>query len=256
MTKRAIVLIRDQPHYRRDAFCEGLKSHGYSIQNYADEPLPGDVLVTWNRHGRLEAMTSKWQSAGADVLVAENGFYGQDSQGRQRYALAKWGHNGSGWWYVGDQVRLDSLGISLEPWREVGDHVLVCPQRGIGPSDMAMPKSWPGSIQERLKSITKRPVKLRPHPGNKAAAIPLNQDLNNAWACVVWASNCATAALISGIPVFFEAPHIVTEDACNKDITKIENPELPDRIPAMHKMAWAQWEVEEIKSGEPFKWLL
>ena len=134
-----------------------------------------------------------------------------------------------------------------------GYHVLVCPQRGIGPKHYAQSSNWTTEIAARLRAVTKRPVRVRPHPGNKPPLVPLEKDLEQCWAMVTWASNAGTHALIAGIPVFFEAPHWILAAAGSRDVSRIDDPPLPDRLPAFERLACAQWTLEEIASGEPFR---
>ena len=73
---------------------------------------------------------------------------------------------------------------------------------------------------------------------------------------VVWASNCATLALLCGIPAFYCAPHHVLEGALGRDLRMIDSPFHFDRRSAFESMAWAQWTMEEIEQGAPFRHLL
>jgi hypothetical protein len=163
-------------------------------------PSPGDVLVIWNRYGRFAAEADRFEAAGCDVLVCENGYVGRDAEGRQYYAIALGGHNGAGRYYVGGAERWERLGIALKPWRTDGEHVLVCPQRGIGPPGVAMPRDWARDVVQRLGAFTGRRIVVRPHPGNRPPERSLSADLDGVWAMVVWSSNCATEALIEGVP--------------------------------------------------------
>ena len=36
----------------------------------------------------------------------------------------------------------------------------------------------------------------------------------------------------------------------------LADPFLGDRLPAFHRLAWAQWTVDEISTGAPFRHLL
>lgn len=252
----AAVMIRDMPHYRKDAFCAGLKKAGYNIIGFKERPDPHDILVIWNKYGRNEQLAAMYQARGAKVIVCENGYYGKDSFDRQYYAIALTGHCGSGSWYIGGSERLEALGITFKPWRKTGREIVICAQRGIGSTDMRMPKPWPQDIFKKIKQFTGKPVRVRAHPGNKPHKIPLLEDLRNAYAIVVWSSNCATTALIEGIPVFYQAPHIVTQRACESDLSLIDTPNYLERSEAFREMSWAQWTVDEIASGEPFERLL
>lgn len=255
MPRHAAVMIKPLPHYRRDSFERGLTRHGYSVSPQMKmRPEPGDLLVCWNRHDQYDRVAKIYEAAGAKVLVVENGYIGEDSQGIQFYAIARNQHNGCGTWEVGDEDRWAKLDIGLRRWRRRGDHVLVLPQRGIGPPGVGMPRDWPVHIRRRIERVTDRPVRIRPHPGKLRP--PLEPDLENAWAVVTWGSGAAVKSLVAGIPVFFELEHWVCRDAGVFGISDVEAPFLGDRLPALRKLAWAQWSVAEIAAGEPFAWLL
>ena len=121
---------------------------------------------------------------------------------------------------------------------------------------MAEPKGWAEAVCQRLTRITARPIRLRRHPGKAYKGRPLERDLEGAWAVVVWGSSTAVQALVAGVPVFFEAPHIIVEEACERGIRNIDRSSYPRRLPAFEALAWAQWSLEEIGAGEPFRHLL
>lgn len=255
--KTAYILIRDQPPYRREAFCQGAIANGFRVSHgYPHKCNPDDVVVIWNRYAHWHDAACVADRAGAKVIVAENGYMGKDQDARQFYALALDGHNGSGSWKVGGPERWKALGIELKPWRQDGRHIVVRQQRGIGTSQMASPPHWHDKMAKLLQATTKRPVVIRQHPALCQIRRPLFVDLENAWALVTWASSDAGKALVQGIPVFYCAPHLVCEDACRKWAGDIEDVLMGDRLGAMQKMAWAQWSVDEIASGVAFRHLL
>lgn len=259
--KRAYSAIRSEPHYRGDAFTAGLRAAGYEVVHSAPQRFsPGDVMVCWNRYGYTHTLANQVEAAGGTVLIAENGYIGKDAAGHQLYAIARTGHNGSGTWHVGDGSRWAALGIELKPWRTGGEHILVCGQRGIGSPTMASPQGWHEDVAARLRKVTKRPIRIRLHPGNNAPQIPLEDDLSEAYAVVVWSSSAGVKALVEGIPVFFEAPYWICARAAKKGIAEIDAPQHEFReefrVGSMEYMAWAQWNLEEIAAGEPFRKLL
>lgn len=253
-------MIREQPHYRRDAFLRGLARAGYSITGRGNPVDRTDLLVIWNRYGPFQAMADQWEAQGGSVLVAENGYIGKDDNGHQLYALAVHGHNGAGWWHVGDDTRWRALSIPLSDWVDRPDgYALICGQRGIGSREMASPPNWHESARRRW---TQGPVKMRLHPGNKPDpnAPKLDDDLRGARYCVVWSSSSGVKALTQGVPVVYDAPHWVCEDAAvplramvDKNF-EFPSPELmtETRQAALERMAWAQWTIAELESGEPF----
>lgn len=258
----ALVIIRNEPSYRKEFFCDGLKVLGYDLtQNAAHVPRPDDVLIVWNRHGSHDAYARRFEAAGAKVIVAENAWIGKDPSGHKLYAMCLGHHSGRGEWRVGGDDRWARLGIGLKPWRQGGEHILVLAARGIGERGLAQPKGWENDVAGRLRSITKRPVRIRLHPGiklklNDAVLPSLGPDLANCWAAVTWASGAGIKAIVEGIPVFHELQGWIGEGAARFGIKDIERPFLGDRLPMLRRMAWATWSADEIATGEPIKWLL
>lgn len=253
--RRAAVLIRRMPDYRRDAFVSGLQKFGFEISDApVMKPETGDILVTWNRYDHYDSLAKRYEAAGATVIVVENGYIGADAAGLQPYAIAVGHHNGCGTWKIGLEDRWAGFDIELRPWRRRGDNILVLPQRGIGPPGVAMPRDWPIWIKHRLEKRTGRPIVIRPHPGKNQT--PLEPDLENAWAVVTWGSGAAIKALAAGIPVFHELAGWIGQKASIRGIDDLESPFLGDRLPMFRDLAWAQWRLDEIARGEPFRWLM
>lgn len=251
----ACVLLRPTPSYRPEIFREGLRRLGYSIvPKPKPRPGPEDLLLTWNRKGREAYCALQYERAGAKLLVAENGYLGKAEDGGKLFALALNHHNGAGDWPEGGPERWEGFGIQLNGWRSAGEHILVLPQRGIGPSGVAMPRGWISDVLTRLKRLTDRPVIVRPHPGPKKTE-PY-EALRGAHAAVTWGSGAGVKALASGVPVFHELRAWIGAPAARFGLDQLEDPFLGDRLPAFHRLAWAQWRAREIESGEAFAWLL
>lgn len=252
----AVCLLKDTPHYRRTIFEAGLRAVGLDIGPLPERWRPGDVLVIWNRCRGLHSTALHAEEGGAAVIVAENGYIGRDPQGRKLYALALSHHNGAGRWPAGDPERWAALGIALKPWRADGDHIVMLPQRGIGAPNVAMPKTWPAETYAWLRGSTKRPVRMREHPGSGPPKTPLEEDLRGAWCAVTWGSGAGIKALVAGIPVFHALPAWIGAGAARPLCDDLESPALGDRLPMLERLAWAQWGCDEIASGEAFGRLL
>lgn len=243
---------------RHEAVSEGLRRNGYQAIDGTEVPAPkrGDVVCTWNLHtAHAYKAHLRAKAAACPTLVFEEA-YTRRLWPMKHFAVGIDGHNGAGRWPDGGPERWESLHIRLKPWRLAGDHILVCAARGMGAPETREPKGWADGVCRRLQQVTDRRIHLRRHPGKGTAQRPLDLDLANAWAVVVWGSNCATHALVEGIPVFFEGPQIAVESACERDIGKINNPRLSDRRPTFQRLAWGQWGVDEIRSGDAFRHLL
>lgn len=257
--KRAYIGLRAELPYRRQAFCDGLAACGYDVKIGAPTQFgPETLFVCWNRYGPTHEVATRVENAGGRVLVCENGYIGGRLDGGDYYAIALGGHNGSGTWRVGGPERWQAHGIELKPWRTDGGHILVAANRSFGRPDMIMPPVWPRDVKARIEKVTKREVRVRLHPGNNPPAVPLERDLEGCHAVVIWSSSVGVKALIAGIPVIAEAPRWIIHKAalgyCAVDV--IEKPCRGPREPQFESLAWAQWRLPEIASGEPFRHLL
>lgn len=259
MKNMAHLFLKRDPAYRAEAFYAGLVAAGYMVDwREPRQANRGDVIVIWNKGGLDESRANAFEKAGGTVLVAENGYFGTDIDGNQLYAISEHGHNGSGRWTQGVGKRWDLLNTTIKPWRLKGQHILICPNRYIGSRLMRQPADFIASTVQLLQDRTERQIRIRPHPGNWQVSppkVPIEEDLENAWACVIWASSAGVRALVAGIPVICLAPNWICQDAATDTLNDIEWPKLPDREPVLERMAWAQWTLREISLGTPFEYL-
>ena len=258
---RAWCLIREQPCYRRDAFTAGLRARGYTVHlGTPTEARPGDLLITWNRYGTAHELATRFEAQGGTVLVAENAYldparHAHPHSGRQWYALALHAHNGRGEWFPGGAARWQSISTALglelrpmidQPQVETEREHLIAPNRPFGQPGGIMPADWPERLAAELRCTHPGArVRIRPHPGNAAPAVPLQADLANAAALHIWNSSAGIAALLHGVPVRCHAPWWIGKGW-----------EVIGRDAMFQRLAWSQWHTEEIAAGEPFRHLL
>lgn len=223
--------------------------------------------MQWNRYGGNHGIASRFEAEGGTVIVAENGYLGFGGSTPKfdvhpggpkpgdYYSVALGWHNGRGKWPSGGPERFQALGVELKPWRNDGEYILVCPNRGFGVGEQVMRADWADRCAERLRKQTKLPVRIRRHPGNdEPKKAPIAADLKGAKAVFVWSSSVAVHSLLAGIPTFIEAPFQIVKGASARG--SVDAPELPDRLPHFERMAWSQWTCSEIEQGVPFKHLL
>lgn len=161
------------------------------------------------------------------------------------------------------------LGISLKPYRTVGNHILICLQRNGGWSMGGLPvQTWLDQTIIKIRQHSDRPIVVRKHPGDKKAdeyikinhknvsvspkGRPLFQDLSGAWATVVYNSSPSVASLIEGVPAFLTDPHPEHSQSlsvANTDISKIENPIFLERQSWIEKLSMCHWNFDELRSG-------
>lgn len=165
------------------------------------------------------------------------------------------------------------LGISLKPWRTSGDYILICLQRNGGWSMKGLNVlSWLDETILKIRQHNKRiPIIVRPHPGDKkiknllkinhknvtlSNKNDLRDDLRNAWATVVYNSSPAVASSIEGVPVFVTDPNSESsqsKDIANTDLSKINDPDMPDRQKWIERLAMCHWNFDELSNGTAWR---
>lgn len=252
MSGRVVIRLESRPVYKRDAFAAGFEKIGY-IVDLSPRPkriTKEDVLVIWNRNPPQELMAKQFEDAGATVIVAENGYIGLDKNGDKLVALSKGHHNGLGEWNTKDYP---ARPLELKPWRKAGSKIVILAQRGIGERGVAQPQGWEFLMLRYFEKISKRKILIKSHPGTtKQSLEPYFQDC---WAAVTWGSSAGIKALAAGIPVFYGLKGWIggLAGSFSKDI---ENPFYGEREKMFTRLSWAQWEVDQIASGEALSFLL
>lgn len=165
-----------------------------------------------------------------------------------------------------------NLNISLKPYRTNGNHILICLQRHGGWSMRGLSVvDWLNSTIVEIKKTSSRPIVVRCHPNDKKIKqlLQLNhknvklsmnqnilQDLQGAWATVIYNSSPGVASVINGVPVFITDPEPRNSqafDVGNLEVSNIENPHLPERQAWVEKIAMCHWNFDELKSGEAWQ---
>lgn len=166
--------------------------------------------------------------------------------------------------------------VTPAPWRSSGNHILMCLQRDGGWSMAGfIVVDWALMTAKLLRKYTDRPIRIRPHPGDKkisvycseietalrnhgvrdfavseATQVPLSRDFKHCWAVVNHNSSPAVAAAIEGIPVFLTDPQrSQAREIANTDLAQIENPSLPDRTAWFQRISQFHWNHTDLESG-------
>lgn len=253
MTKRALSLLRNSEHYRSAAFRAGLEAVGFQVVPELLDPTPADVLLTWNRTGGYNDTARRFESAGARVIVAENGYLGKAWRGGKWFALSLGHHVGAGDWKPAGPERWDAMCVQLAPWNRGWGDILVLEQRGIGEPGIASPPGWAEEVARRAGG------RVRRHPGAGVPAISLEADLVGVREVITWHSAAALHALIAGVPVFYDFPRWIGGAAGVPLRLRGKADALRDdaaRLAMFRSLAWAQWQLQEIERGDAFAHLL
>ncbi len=175
--------------------------------------------------------------------------------------------------------------INYAPWKKLNtdDPILFVlqPQDNWSMNELD-PIRWFNDVYKTLRPLTKRKFIVRPHPNHVAAMenrieeFPADvqvvigqkffkgdekkhyrfnyQDaLNNCHAVVTHNSTACIDSCIRGVPTFVTSDLALAWPVANKDLTKIETPEYPNRDQWVHDLGYKQWTEQEIKDGTVFR---
>lgn len=258
-----------------DAFEHSVKQAGHEV---VLNSFKSDVDVIWSVlwAGRMQRNRDIWQKARKNkkpVLVIEVG-------GIQRGTTWRIGLNGVNRdaYFApseNDSSRVKQLGISMKPWRETGDYVLVCGQHEKSQQWQGLPpmKKWVENTVQELRQYTDRKIVFRPHPrlpvrfdsklDNFVCQTPVKKQgtyddydirFSGAWAVVNVCSNPGIHAVLEGIPAFVSSSSLAYPVA-NHDLSQIESPVMPDRTQWLNDLAHIEYTLREIEQGIPLKYL-
>ena len=166
--------------------------------------------------------------------------------------------------------RAKDLNVELKPWKEPDKkrkYVLVCGQtyNDANVNDINY-EEWLNETLNYLLEKSERRILYRPHPlENRGLFVPegvkishertIEQDFALAATVVSYSSNSCVESVIEGIPSFVISKKSVAWDVANHDLSEINNPKTFDRDQWLNNLAYAQWNLEEIRQGLPFKHL-
>ena len=169
------------------------------------------------------------------------------------------------------------LNVQLKPPKNnQAGHILICMQRDGGFAMKTLdPMSWLQQKIQQIRTVTSRPIHIRPHPGQYNMAdfavysskqglrqniimleptqSRLIDNLQGAHAAVFFNSSASVAAVCEGVPVFVDDASCVSWAVANKDIRKIEMPETFPREQWIYDLAAAHWSDDDAKAGHIYQ---
>jgi hypothetical protein len=247
-----------------NAFGVGLKKHGLDVVYGHNHPLPVDLSVTWSakKHKINKAMADR----GKDVLVLEHGYFGD-----RENVFCSCGFNGLNGRAEflmpivkpRDRWEKHKDAAEVKPWRTTpGEYVLLLGQVAGDASVQNLPPTWYGEIAAKARGVFGLPVVFRPHPKARATTTVdgtetrlggLQDAFKNAHCAITWNSNSGVDAVLAGVPTFtFDEGSMawaVTLHKLSEDLHR------PDRDIWLRHLAYCQWTVEELESGEAWEFL-
>lgn len=269
-----VYLSGDPVHDRAlEAFYEGIEGEKELVKNW--DYKPSKIAVVFGVYKSKVPKSfprgeifQRQRSKNLDVIVLETGYINRGDGGKHHYAAGFNGLNGRADFRNQEMPddRAKKLGVELKPWR-TGKHILLC---GQVPWDASVEnsdhKTWLVAAVERIKSYSQRPIVYRPHPmarqaipmvpGTQLSVQSLRDDFMQAHCVVTYNSNTAVEAAIEGIPVFAHDMGSMCWPIANKSLICVDVPNKPDRSQWLNDLAYTQWTLDEMRSGEAWRHLL
>jgi hypothetical protein len=175
--------------------------------------------------------------------------------------------------------------VKYEPWKKLNpeDPILfVLQPKDNWSMNELDPIDWFMDVYKKLRPLTNRKFIVRPHPNhvvameNRMEEFPKDvqvvigqkffqgdekkyyrfnfQDaLNNCHAVVTHNSTASVDSCIRGVPTFVTSNLAICWPVANKDLSKIETPEYPNREQWVNDLGYKMWSEKEIRDGTVFK---
>lgn len=245
------------------------------IQGYVHEEGKSAPHLTF----RKQILEHQKRSNGRTIIIDSNLFLYRDFNKEKGYLRLSYDgifpNTGEYCYDTPDPTRWEKikrdLNMDLKPWRTDGKHILICLQRNGGWSMKGLDVvQFFRETVHKIRQHSNRPILVRTHPGDRKSTIymknlvgpnvristntTLLEDLQNAWATVVYNSSPSVASVIEGIPSFVIDPeYSQSAEVSDHDLSKIENPTMPERLHWVQKMAQCHWSQDELASGAAWK---
>ena len=243
------IIITDHPLSKviMSEFAQGFKSQKYfHINNYKLQSRP---IASY---GYLRGVGDLYKKSG-DFWYIDHGYFKQSSRSFQNKVIVK---NLDGYFRIVNNnfwhsnfkkmpsIRFDKLNINVSPQKSNGDYILISEPTTQAAQYYNL-KDWTSKTILRLKKYTDRPVIIH----NRSSNIPLDQLLANAWAFVSDHSSAGFLALAKGIPAVYTNKSLEYIGR----IEDIEKLNIDENI--FFYLAYGQWKLDEIRSGEAWEFL-
>lgn len=266
-----------------DNFSYGVRELGDTVIDYRDNQLPdrrldaGFVLGYTLEENFRKKIIRELESWGTPRVYVDSNIlhYSRPEHEWHRYSLNSVYPNDGVYFFGGLfpnkwQIYGSWHGVELRHWRKNGEHILILCQRSHGWNMFGHDQEdWLDGIISRIREYSDRRLVVRMHPGDGTRFKTINrlhkkygdaieisdrgnirEDLVNCWACVGYNSTPNVVAAIEGIPVYVDDPvHSWAKDIAMRDISEIEDPNLPDRTDWVNRIANIHWSNSEVRSG-------
>lgn len=164
-----------------------------------------------------------------------------------------------------DPQRFRLHGVPIEPWRNPGRAIVVVGMSNKGAVfEGFQPEQWERETVQRIREVSDRPIIYRPKPNWLGARPiegtiwmprdPIEDVLADAYCVVTHHSNFAVEAILAGIPAIVDEG--VATVMGGRSLADLEALPRPDcRAQWAADLAWTQWSLAEMQTGEAWRYL-
>tara|TARA_A100001011_G_scaffold167939_1_gene176686 strand:- start:233 stop:1216 length:984 start_codon:yes stop_codon:yes gene_type:complete len=183
------------------------------------------------------------------------------------------------------EMMKEKFSVKYEPWRKSNpeDPILfVLQPKDNWSMNELDPLDWFNDVYKKVRPLTKRKFIVRPHPNHadvmyqrrkefpedieleipqrhfvgdqkKHYRFHFQEAITNCHAIVTHNSTASTDSCIRGIPTFCTSDLAICWPVANKDLSKIETPDMPDRTQWVNDLGYKMWSIKEIRDGTVYK---
>ena len=183
------------------------------------------------------------------------------------------------------EMLVKKFNVKYEPWRKSDPSdpiIFVMQPKDNWSMNELDPIDWFKGVYEKLRPITNRKFIVRPHPNNVSNILEREKELpsdveiqytkkhfvgdekkyyrfhfqdviTNCHAVVTHNSTASVDSCVRGIPTFVTSDLALCWPVANKDLTKIESPDYPDRTQWVNDLGYKLWSIKEIRDGTVYK---
>lgn len=228
------------------AMAAGIRLHGDTVE-VSVAPTRGDVCIGYGWKFR-----SIYQRFPA-YIYADIGYWQRDSY----YRLAVNGWSPERYVRAGLPAdRFDRLGLAVKSWRSGGQIVVAGSTAKAAREHGLTYQEWERQAIRRLHELGLEVI-YRPKPNDPCATVleglapdrrPISETLATSGGWVTHHSNSAVDALLAGVPVHCQAGAAAAFSVPLESM--VDPPRLDSREQFLADVAWLQWTLDEMRSGE------
>lgn len=143
-------------------------------------------------------------------------------------------------------ARVEKIKVEIKPWKKTrGEYILICPPSKYSTHYFLNDKDWLKETEATLMRHTDRPIKIR----KKDSKLPLDKDIEKAYAVVTYNSTVAIHAVLAGVASFCNDIS-ASSPVSSSDFTAIENRFFPEyRKEWLNTLLANQFTFEEMRNG-------